>query len=127
MSNKNRNIGLNFIGIPLADLEWDKNNGLHYSLRPDFIKNQTRCQWDLALDPKKTKNRDGHGDHPLNNTPTTIYFRSTVELAITLRNAHYCRMSKSGRSLPAPPCLDCTCAVEEVGKMSYMWGSGFIF
>ena len=55
MSNKNRNIGLNFIGIPLADLEWDKNNGLHYSLRPDFIKNQTRCQWDLALDPKKQK------------------------------------------------------------------------
>ena len=39
----------------------------------------------------------------LGSTPTTKYFRSPTELAITVRNAHRYRISKSrGRPLPPP-------------------------
>ena len=38
-------------------------------------------------------------------TPTTKYFRSKIELAITVRNAHRCRMSERRGSLSAPRLL----------------------
>ena len=39
---------------------------------------------------------------------TTKYFRSTIELTITVRNDHARNMSKIGGGLPAPPCLGYT-------------------
>jgi hypothetical protein len=84
--------------------------------------NGRRQDWRIYLEASASKEeldggllrdywKDEHQNspHPFNFTPTTKYFRSTIELAITVRNADSRHVRKSKGSLSAPPGLDCMC------------------